>query len=189
MKPPLKHQPVCLLLAALAAATLASCGDSEEEREERASQFTTSAKPAPNPQFEALSSFIRNDRAPLDDQPGQRSFPLYSEYAGEDIRQVTGVSGRSLLLCFTAPWCPHCTRMKKALQELAQSEKGTLQVVVVNADDYPVLAEEYKLSRVPTTVLYTEGVKLRTIFGAYSAKSLTNYLRNVLSQTEGDVSP
>ncbi len=31
---------------------LSSCGDSDEEREQRAARFTTSTRPAPNPQRE-----------------------------------------------------------------------------------------------------------------------------------------
>ncbi len=174
-----------LLLAFLALPLLCSCGDSDEEREERAARFTTSTRPAPNPQRESLSSLVRTDRSAPTSLPGGPRFPLYSEYKGEDIRQVTGVSGRTLLLCFAAPWCPHSNHMRTALQELAQKEKGTVQVVVVNADEYPILAREYKLAKVPTTILYTEGVRLRSIEGGYDATTLAKYLRDILSQSNG----
>ncbi len=173
-----------LLLAALGVASISSCGDSVEEREERAAQFTTSTKPAPNPQFEPITSMLRTDRVTPDSLRGSPSFPLSSDYAGEDIRQVTGVSGRSLLLCFACDWCPHSKRMRDSLDKLALKEKGSLQVIYVNPDNYPILAEQFKLDRVPTTVLYTEGVKLRVVYGAYSTRSMENYLRNVLSQSE-----
>lgn len=161
---------------------LAACGDSDSSKEERAAQFTTSAKPAPNPQRESLESLVKRDIGTPAGLPGAPKFELFSLYKGEDIKQVTGVSGRSLLLSFTAPWCPYCNKMRKALQELAQMEKGNVQVVEVNADEFPVLAEEYRITKVPTTILYAEGVRLRTIEGAYSAASLRNYIRNVLSQ-------
>ncbi len=161
------------------------CGDSDEEKAaqaELAAQFTTATKPAPNPQRESLGSLVRRHQNLPSDLPGAPRFELYSEYKGEDIKQVTGVSGRSLLLAFTAPWCSHSTRMKQELQVLAQSEKGTVQIVEVNADEYPALAEQFGITKVPTTILYTEGVKLRTIEGAYNANSLRNYMRSVLSQ-------
>ncbi len=178
--------PLSLMLCALSLPFLCSCGDSDEEREERAARFTTSTRPAPNPQRESLISLVRTDRSAPTGLPGGPRFPLYSEYKGEDIRQVTGVSGRTLLLCFTAPWCPHSNRMRKALQELAQMEKGTVQVVVVNADEYPILAKEYKLAKVPTTILYTEGVRLRSVEGGYDAPALADYLKKVLSQSSND---
>lgn len=162
----------------------AGCGDSDSDRDERAAQFTTSTKAAPNPQREDLESLIRKEAGAPAGLPGAPKFELYSTYKGEDIRQVTGVSGRSLLLTFTAPWCPYSNQMRQALQELARMEKGSVQVIEVNADEYPILAEEYAISKVPTTILYTEGVKLRTIYGYYDAISLLKYLLNVLSQED-----
>ncbi len=176
---------ICLAIAALP--LLSSCGDSDEERELRASRFTTSTRPAPNPKRESLSSLVRTDRSIPTSLPGGPRFPLYSEYAGEDIRQVTGVSGRILLLCFTAPWCPHSNRMKKSLQEFAQQEKGAVQVVVLNADEHPELARTYNLAKVPTTILYAEGVRLRTIEGSYDAASMANFLKQTLSP--GNIRP
>ncbi len=173
-----------LLLAALP--LLSSCGDSDEEREARAARFTTSTRPAPNPQRESLLSLVRTDRSAPTMLPGGPRFPLYSEYEGEDIRQVTGVSGRTLLLCFTSPWCPHSNRMKKALQEFAQQEKGTVQVIVINADEYPHLAQKYNLAKVPTTFLYTEGVRLRELEGSYDAAHIADFLKKTLSQSNGE---
>ncbi len=175
-----------LLTAALALPLLNSCGDSDEERGERAARFTTSTRPAPNPQRESLSSLVRTDRSAPTALPGGPRFALYSEYKGEDIRQVTGVSGRTLLLCFTSPWCPHCNRMKKALQEFAQQEKGTVQVVVVNADEYPMLAKKYNLAKVPTTILYAEGVRLRELEGSYDAAAIAVFLKKTLSPSDGN---
>ncbi len=173
-----------LLLAALP--LLSSCGDSDEEREEHAARFTTSTRPAPNPQRESLSSLVRTDRSAPTALPGSPRFALYSEYKGEDIRQVTGVSGRALLLSFTAPWCPHSNRMKKSLSEFARQEKGTVQVVVINADEYPALARQYQLTRVPTTILYTEGVRLRSLEGSHEPSDIADFLKQTLSQGNGD---
>lgn len=173
-----------VLSLVLLPALLAGCGDSDKEREDKAARFTTSTKPAPNPQRESLESLVRQDLSAPSSLPGAPRYKLFSTYAGEDIRQVTGVSGRTLLLCFTAPWCPHCTRMRQELQQLAEAEKGNVQVVEVNADAYPVLAEKFHITKVPTTVFYTEGVRLRSIEGAYNAKSLQNFLHNILSQGE-----
>lgn len=67
---------------------------------------------------------------------------------------------------------------------MAHEEKSGVQVVQVNADDYPELAEDFGITKVPTTILYTEGVKLRTIEGAYNAPSLRRYLHRVLSRDD-----
>lgn len=174
--------PVALLLPLLCT----SCGDSDQEKRDRAAQFTTPTKPAPNPQRESLQSLIRTDKQIPTSLHGAPKFPLYSVYEGQDMRQVTEVSGRTLILCFTAPWCKHSNAMRKSLQELAEQEKGGIQVVEIDADAYPALAEDYNLTKVPTTVFYTEGVKLRSIEGAFTADSLAQYLQALLSQDEAE---
>ena len=131
--------PVVLLLPLLCV----SCGESDQEKRDRAAQFTTPTKPAPNPQRESLQSLIRTDKQVPTTLQGRPKFELYSVYEGQDMRQVTEVSGRTLLICFTAPWCRHSNAMRKSLQELAEREKGGVQVVEINADDYPAIAEDY----------------------------------------------
>ncbi len=163
-----------------------SCGESDQEKRERASQFTTPTKPAPNPQRESLQALVRTDKQVPATLNGTPRFKLYSVYEGEDMRQVTEVSGRTLLLCFTAPWCRHSNSMRKSLQQLAEMEKGGVQVVEIDADAYPTLANEYNLTKVPTTIFYTEGVKLRSIEGAYTAESLQRYLHSMLTQSDSE---
>lgn len=180
----MKYVPATMLAAA-ALCLLSSCGESDAERKARAEQFTTSTKPAPNPEHEELSDLVRTEIRPEATAPfGAPKFEPFSEYKGEDMRQVTGVSGRSLLLCFTAPWCPHSNKMRTQLKKVAKAEKGALQVVVVNADEYPAVAEEFRITKVPTTILYTEGVKLSTFEGSYAAADLRNMIRRVLSPSD-----
>lgn len=166
-----------------------SCGESDQEKRDRAATFTTPTKPAPNPQLESLQALIRTDRQVPTGLKGGPRYPLYSRYEGQDMRQVTEVSGRTLLLCFTAPWCRHSNAMRKSLQTLAEAEKGGVQVVEINADAYPAIAEDYQLTKVPTTFFYAEGVKLRSIEGAYTAESLGRYLHALLTQEETEPTP
>lgn len=179
-----------LPLLALPLLLLTGCDESSDEQQARAARFTTSTKPAPKPQRESLDSLIRDTEEPLPTtlNLGPR-FELYSQYEGEDIRQVTGVSGRTLLLVFTAPWCPHCQKMRESLNKLVREAKGTVQVVEVDADAYPNLANEFRIEAVPTTMLYVEGMRLRTIRGSYNTKSLQTYLVKVLSQEDDKLPP
>lgn len=172
-----------LLICTPAIMLMTGCEDSDAERAERAAQFTTSTRPAPNPQRESLESLVRKDLNIPTGLPGAPKYELYSEYKGDDIRQVTGVSGRSLLLVFTAPWCKYSSAMRQSLKALAEEKKGALQVVEVNADAFPVLAGEFGITKVPTTILYTEGVKLRTIEGSKSSEAMRNYIDNVLTNS------
>lgn len=146
--------------------------------------LATASRPAPNPERESLSILApRQSEVPSTLATGPK-FELFSLYSGQDMKQVTGVSGRTLWLCFTAPWCPHSKEMINELKTMAREEKGSVQVVQIDADAYPAIAEEFGITKVPTTMLYTEGVKLRTIEGAYNAASLQRYLHRVLSRDD-----
>ena len=165
---------------------LVGCDDSDDEPQAPVVNLAPATRPAPKPQKESLSIAPReNNPAVLSVSP---RFEVFSRYNGQDIRQVTGVSGRTLWLCFTAPWCPHSKDMIRELKTMAREEKGSVQVVEVDADSYPALAEDFGITKVPTTILYTEGVKLRTIEGAYNAPSLQRYLHRVLSRDDADPS-
>lgn len=163
---------------------LVGCDDADDDQQAQAVGLATASRPAPNPQKESLNILApRQDEVPSALPTGPR-FELFSVYNGQDMKQVTGVSGRSLWLCFTAPWCPYSRDMINELKIMAREEKGGVQVVQIDADAYPAIAEEYGITKVPTTVLYTEGVKLRTIEGAYNAPSLQRYLHRVLARDD-----
>ena len=174
---------VSLLLSLLSLpCLLAGCGDSNEDaRAIRAASFTTSSRPAPNPTKLSLQNEIRQNVSMGSGVSSAPRYELYSDYKGEDIRQVTGVSGRKLILAFTADWCEHSLRMREALKKLAEDEKGNVQVVDVNADKYPKVAEEFSLTKVPTIFIYTEGIRLRSFEGAHDTTTLKAMLDQLLS--------
>ena len=174
-------------LSLCAALLLVGCDDADDEQQMPVVRISAPTRPAPKPQKESLSILPREDGpTTLSTRP---RFEVFSRYSGQDIKQVTGVSGRTLWLCFTAPWCPHSRDMINELKIMAREEKGGVQVVEVDADSYPALAEDFGITKVPTTILYTEGVKLRTIEGAYNAPSLQRYLHRVLSRDDAAASP
>ena len=116
----------------------------------------------------SLENEIRKDATLTPEEDETPKYELYSEYKGADIKQVTGVSGRRLILLFAAPeWCPHSRAMSATLKEIATEEKGNIQVVEINPDKYPKLAEDFKITEIPAVFVYTEGLRLRSFIGAY----------------------
>lgn len=180
----MNHRLAITSVLLLSSLLLNSCEDEDDRlSEERAARFTTATKPAPNPRREALETLVKPEYSAATGHSTTTKFELFSEYKGEDMRQVTGVSGRILLLFFSAPWCKYSEAMRSELKTVATEEKGNVQVIEINADAYPALAEEYKIGKVPTTIIYTEGVRLRNIYGLYNARSVRNYIRSVLAQS------
>lgn len=177
----MKRVSLALLLLGLPC-LLAGCGDDDEDAKAiRAASFTTSTKPAPNPTKISIQNEIRSNVSMSTGVSSAPRYELYSAYKGEDMRQVTGVSGRKLILAFTADWCEHSLKMREALKTLAEEEKGNVQVVDVNADNYPKVAEEFSITKVPTIFIYTEGIRLRSFEGAHDATTLKAMLDQLLS--------
>ena len=61
------------------------------------------------------------------------------------------------LVDFNADWCGPCQAQKPTLDQLEESANGKYQIVSVNIDDAPELAEKYEVSSIPCLVLFKDG--------------------------------
>lgn len=166
----------------------AGCGDSEN----RNARYTTSEKKEPpRPEVQAIE--LKPDAgSSREEEPeegmasvGTRKFKIFSAYAGEDINQLLGVSGRTLVLSFVAPqWCPHSKEMVASLKKVAESAQGQLQVVYVDADAFPQLANSnrFHIEKVPMTFVYSEGMLLYSFTGNESPARIQEHLTAAKTQ-------
>lgn len=163
---------VAILINILVVVGLVGCEDSEERRARYAEK-----KPAPKP----LERTFVPPPPPVPKQEEETAAgPSMVEYKDEDITQITGMSGKNVLLVFYAPWCSQCAEYKKALVDYAIAERGHCYIVTINADKYPKLANEYGVEAIPKTVLYVEGMRLRDMVGNVDAKRLGELIDRTL---------
>lgn len=59
-----------------------------------------------------------------------------------------------ILIDFFAEWCGPCKVLSPTLQQLAQEEGDNLRIVKIDVDRNPKLASKYKVSGVPTLMLF-----------------------------------
>lgn len=173
---------VCVLFCA-------GCGDSEN----RNARYTTSEKKEPpRPEVQAIALKPDAGSTREDDEEegvasvGARKFKIFSAYAGEDVNQLLGVSGRTLVLSFVAPqWCPHSQEMVASLKKVAEGAQGQLQVVYVDADAFPQLANSnrFHIEKVPMTFVYSEGMLLYSFAGNESPAKVQEHLSAAKTQS------
>lgn len=180
-------RPYSVIILTLLSFSLFSCDESTESKRERSARFTTSSAVAPNPEREPLENLVRRDLQASDSLRASTQFPLFSDYAGQGLRHVTEVSGRSVLLCVEAKWCPFSQKMRHNLEALSKNEKGALQVIMIDADTYPEIARSLKLSKLPYSFLYVEGLRLSARLGAYPCDDMKRWFHQTLLSQEDEL--
>ena len=82
------------------------------------------------------------------------------------------------LIDFNADWCGPCQAQKPALDALEDSADGKYQIVSINIDESPNLAEKYEVSSIPCLVLLKDGEEVERKVGLQP--------KNVLESMLGD---
>ena len=77
-----------------------------------------------------------------------------------------------ILVDFWAEWCGPCKMIAPILDELAQEYDGRIRIGKVNIDEYQGLAAEYRVSAIPTLLLFKAGQVAEQIVGLKSKRDL-----------------
>ena len=81
-----------------------------------------------------------------------------------------------LLVKMSTKWCPPCRAMEPVTESIAQELDGKLQIIEVDGDDSPEIAEELRITGYPTMVLFKNGTEVERILGSMSRASLKKRL-------------
>jgi thioredoxin 1 len=73
-------------------------------------------------------------------------------------------SHKLILIDFWAEWCRPCKMFSPIIEEVSQ-ETG-IWLGTLNVDENQNKASEYNITSIPTTILFKEGVPVKTIIGA-----------------------
>ncbi|MFC9618843.1 thioredoxin family protein [Streptomyces sp. NPDC056930] len=71
-----------------------------------------------------------------------------------------------VLVQFWAAWCGPCTRVTPIIEALAAEHAGDLDVVKINVDEEPGLADRHGVSSIPAFVVYADGTPAKAWTGA-----------------------
>ncbi len=77
---------------------------------------------------------------------------------------------------FYAPWCGPCKMLAPLLEQLATDLAGKVKFAKLNVDEAFELAGRYKITGVPTLMLFRDGQFVDAVVGLASPNSLKAWL-------------
>lgn len=82
------------------------------------------------------------------------------------------------LFKFYAGYCGACKTIDPILREVAEELK--IEYFTVNIENSPEMGEDFKIQRLPTVVLFENGVEIRRFTGSKSKAEISEWIKSAL---------
>lgn len=85
-------------------------------------------------------------------------------------------SAIAVLVDFWAPWCGPCKMVAPEIRKVAAELAGKFLVAKVNTEEVPSLGSRYRITAIPTMVLFNNGLEVARQPGAMPAPAIRKFI-------------
>ncbi len=81
---------------------------------------------------------------------------------------------------FWAPWCGPCKMVSPIMDQLSRELGSKVKFIKINVDSSPILARKFRISSIPTIMIFKGGKLKKTIIGFTPKNELANNIKKLL---------
>ncbi|KAI8550669.1 hypothetical protein RHMOL_Rhmol06G0125600 [Rhododendron molle] len=89
-------------------------------------------------------------------------------------------SDKPVLVDFYATWCGPCQFMAPVLNEVSAAMIDKIQVVKIDTEKYPSIADKYRIEALPTFIIFKDGEPYDRFEGALTVNQLMKRIESAL---------
>ncbi|NJS37394.1 MAG: thioredoxin TrxA [Brachymonas sp.] len=90
-------------------------------------------------------------------------------------------SEQPVLVDFWAEWCGPCKMIAPALDEIASSHQGKIQIAKMNVDENRDVPGKFGIRGIPTLMIFKGGTLAATKVGALNKAQLTQFIDQTIA--------
>jgi thioredoxin 1 len=99
--------------------------------------------------------------------------PEVVEVSDDNFEEEVLKADLPVLVDFWAVWCAPCQMMAPVFEEVAEEYAGKAKISKLNVDENPKTPPTYRITAVPTTILFKDGEIVETFIGVTPKERLT----------------